>query len=95
VVVEVCPDHQILDSILAIKLCYKENLFFSTATYDHQPGCLQDPDLYEKLPEPTDDENDMLDLAYGLTETCAGPAFVLDELRIFISRFCSTKSIRR
>ena len=31
--------------------------------------CLQDPALYEKLEEPTDDENDMLDLAYGLTET--------------------------
>ena len=40
----------------------------------HQQGslsrqCLQDPALYEKLEEPTDDENDMLDLAYGLTET--------------------------
>lgn len=31
----------------------------------------QDPALYDKLPEPTDDENDMLDLAYGLTETYA------------------------
>ncbi|KAK9795227.1 hypothetical protein WJX73_006880 [Symbiochloris irregularis] len=30
---------------------------------------VQDPDLYAKLPEPDDDENDMLDLAYGLTET--------------------------
>ena len=27
--------------------------------------------LFDKLPEPEDDENDMLDLAYGLTETCA------------------------
>ena len=33
--------------------------------------CGQDPDLYAKLPEPEDDENDMLDLAYGLTETYA------------------------
>ena len=24
-----------------------------------------------QLPEPNDDENDMLDLAFGLTETCA------------------------
>ena len=24
---------------------------------------------YDKLPEPTDEENDMLDLAFGLTET--------------------------
>ncbi|ODQ65215.1 2Fe-2S iron-sulfur cluster binding domain-containing protein [Nadsonia fulvescens var. elongata DSM 6958] len=28
-----------------------------------------DPDFYEKLEEPDDDENDMLDLAFGLTET--------------------------
>jgi ferredoxin-2, mitochondrial len=25
--------------------------------------------MYDKLPEPSDDENDMLDLAFGLTET--------------------------
>lgn len=30
---------------------------------------VQDPDVYDKLPEPDDDENDMLDLAFGLTET--------------------------
>ena len=30
---------------------------------------LEDPKLYALLPEPDDDENDMLDLAYGLTET--------------------------
>ncbi|CCE64409.1 hypothetical protein TPHA_0H02050 [Tetrapisispora phaffii CBS 4417] len=28
-----------------------------------------DPDYYDAIPEPNDDENDMLDLAYGLTET--------------------------
>lgn len=28
-----------------------------------------DPGVYDKLPEPTDEENDMLDLAFGLTET--------------------------
>jgi ferredoxin len=26
-------------------------------------------DAYDKMPEPSDDENDMLDLAFGLTET--------------------------
>lgn len=26
-------------------------------------------EMYEKMEEPTDDENDMLDLAFGLTET--------------------------
>ncbi|KAI9024270.1 2Fe-2S ferredoxin-type domain-containing protein [Phycomyces nitens] len=28
-----------------------------------------DPEYYEKMEEPTDEENDMLDLAFGLTET--------------------------
>lgn len=28
-----------------------------------------DQDVYNSLPEPTDEENDMLDLAFGLTET--------------------------
>ncbi|KAI9676358.1 MAG: mitochondrial matrix iron-sulfur protein [Caeruleum heppii] len=30
---------------------------------------VEDPDMYDRLPEPDDDENDMLDLAFGLTET--------------------------
>lgn len=30
---------------------------------------MEDPDLYDKMDEPDDDENDMLDLAFGLTET--------------------------
>ena len=29
-----------------------------------------EPDVYERLKEPSDDENDMLDLAFGLTQTC-------------------------
>lgn len=28
-----------------------------------------DPSYYSKIPEPSDEENDMLDLAFGLTET--------------------------
>ncbi|KIM64634.1 hypothetical protein SCLCIDRAFT_114842 [Scleroderma citrinum Foug A] len=28
-----------------------------------------EPDVYDVLPEPSDDENDMLDLAFGLTDT--------------------------
>ncbi|CAI5758519.1 unnamed protein product [Candida verbasci] len=28
-----------------------------------------DPEYYDNIPEPDDDENDMLDLAFGLTET--------------------------
>lgn len=30
---------------------------------------VMDMDYYNKLPDPTDEENDMLDLAFGLTET--------------------------
>ena len=30
---------------------------------------IRDQSVYDKLPEPDDDENDMLDLAFGLTET--------------------------
>ncbi|KAL1974752.1 hypothetical protein VTN31DRAFT_4956 [Thermomyces dupontii] len=30
---------------------------------------VEDPDYYDRMPEPDDDENDMLDLAFGLTET--------------------------
>jgi ferredoxin len=30
---------------------------------------IQNPEHYNHLPEPTDEENDMLDLAFGLTDT--------------------------
>lgn len=30
---------------------------------------VEDQDMYDRMPEPDDDENDMLDLAFGLTET--------------------------
>ncbi|KAJ5176788.1 uncharacterized protein N7482_002665 [Penicillium canariense] len=30
---------------------------------------VEDPELFDKMEEPSDDENDMLDLAFGLTET--------------------------
>ncbi|MCJ1269682.1 mitochondrial matrix iron-sulfur protein [Lobaria immixta] len=30
---------------------------------------VESSDMYDKMPEPEDDENDMLDLAFGLTET--------------------------
>lgn len=30
---------------------------------------MEDETLFEKMAEPDDDENDMLDLAFGLTET--------------------------
>jgi ferredoxin-2, mitochondrial len=31
---------------------------------------IEDEAFFKKLPEADDDENDMLDLAYGLCETC-------------------------
>ena len=30
---------------------------------------VEDKDYFDRIPEPTDDENDMLDLAFGLTDT--------------------------
>jgi len=30
---------------------------------------VQDEEMYDRMEEPSDDENDMLDLAFGLTET--------------------------
>ena len=30
---------------------------------------VEEPEYYDRMPEPEDDENDMLDLAFGLTET--------------------------
>jgi len=30
---------------------------------------VEDEEMYNKMDEPDDDENDMLDLAFGLTET--------------------------
>jgi ferredoxin len=30
---------------------------------------VEDADTFDKMEEPSDDENDMLDLAFGLTET--------------------------
>ena len=30
---------------------------------------VESEEMYDKIPEPSDDENDMLDLAFGLTET--------------------------
>lgn len=34
---------------------------------------IEDDAMYDKIPEPSDDENDMLDLAFGLTETLVLP----------------------
>ena len=41
--------------------------------------------MYDKIPEPSDDENDMLDLAFGLTETCvrAFPVAIRGRTNVF------------
>jgi ferredoxin len=38
---------------------------------------IKDPALYNLVPEPTDEENDMLDLAFGLTETSVFPGLLI------------------
>lgn len=41
---------------------------------------VEDEELYDQMPEPDDDENDMLDLAFGLTETSRlGCQVIMDE----------------
>jgi ferredoxin len=41
---------------------------------------VEDEEMYDKMPEPDDDENDMLDLAFGLTETSRlGCQVIMDE----------------
>ena len=50
-------------------------LLLSTGACEGSIACstchvILDPDVYDKLEEPGDDENDMLDLAFGLTDTC-------------------------
>lgn len=51
---------------------------------------IKEEDMFSKLPEADDDENDMLDLAFGLTETCGTHAHVAPCRRImhcvFVSR---------
>ncbi|KAJ6256655.1 Adrenodoxin [Drechslerella dactyloides] len=37
---------------------------------------VEDQEVYDKLEEPDDDENDMLDLAFGLTETYVHPPYL-------------------
>ena len=50
-------------------------IYYSTGACGGSCACstchviVQDPSVYDKMPEPDDDENDMLDLAFGLTET--------------------------
>ena len=35
-----------------------------------------DPEVYDKLPEPEDEENDMLDLAFALEDTYVSPSLL-------------------
>lgn len=49
--------------------CYCRSKFYVKNQTVCRFGWIQDQKLYDSLPEPEDDENDMLDLAFGLTET--------------------------
>ena len=58
-----------------MKCCLKLTLFnffeipFSIYKRVELLNFVQDLEQYNKLEDPTDEENDMLDLAFGLTET--------------------------
>ena len=56
--------------MIKVKLSY-----FSTAACEKSLACstchvILEPKIYDELSEPSDEENDMLDLAFGLQETC-------------------------
>lgn len=38
---------------------------------------IDEQEMFDKIPEADDDENDMLDLAFGLTETCVVYAIMM------------------
>ena len=46
-----------------------------------------EPTVFDQLPEATDEENDMLDLAFGLTETYA------PDILLFLSRLIACFSV--
>ena len=48
---------------------YTKTLHTHLRTLTHAGHVIVDPEFYDHIPEPTDEENDMLDLAFGLTET--------------------------
>lgn len=60
-------------------LCYLwdivTDIYFKTGACGGSCACstchiiVEDGDMFDKMEEPSDDENDMLDLAFGLTET--------------------------
>lgn len=42
------------------------------------------PEIYDLLPEPEDDENDMLDMAFGLTDTYVFCLSLLNQVSILV-----------
>ena len=50
------------------------------------PRLTRNLELYDKLDEPSDEEYDMLDLAFGLTETCVLSSFLKNSNLIFQSQ---------
>lgn len=51
-----------------------DRLLITTGACEKSLACstchvILDPEIYDNLPEPEDEENDMLDLAFGLEDT--------------------------
>ena len=57
-------------TLVRICICLRKCLMCHAAVLEPSCACLlQNPEYFKKLPEATDDELDMLDLAFGLSET--------------------------
>ena len=59
----------LLAAIQPVCSCTRRQQHCADKVFAEMSMMLQNQDVYDSLPEPTDDENDMLDLAFGLTET--------------------------
>jgi ferredoxin len=62
----ICAQHTLCSQFLPAASLHPPPLSCSASP---PPTCTATQDYYDKLPEPDDDENDMLDLAFGLTDT--------------------------
>ena len=66
ILVNSCHAHMLIRSCKAnLATCSKLGLLMAANTTKY----VQDQEKYDILPEPDDDENDMLDLAFALTDT--------------------------
>lgn len=67
-----CSTCHVIVQVRCARRCLSQGVFLARKLIvSNFHSALQDPELYARIPEAEDDENDMLDLAYGLTETYA------------------------